>query len=202
MLSGGVAPDLIYLPERTFDKEVFLDSVRAALLKHPSVLVCVSEGIRYADGSYVGASGASKDAFGHVRLSGAAKVLEWLVKDSIGCKVRSIELNLPQRAAAHLLSATDINESVRIGMGAVEAAVAGESGVMMTFVREKGSEYSCRVESAEISSIANAVRQVPSEFINETSDGITEAGLEYLLPLIQGEVDVVYENGMPKHAVI
>ena len=202
VLSGGMAPDLIYLPERVFDKDKFISSVKAALGRHPSVLVAVSEGIRYADGSYVGASGSSTDAFGHVRLSGAGKVLEWLVRDTIGCKVRSIELNLPQRAAGHLLSATDISESVKVGAAAVDAALEGKSGIMMTLVRESDEPYSSSVSSAQIAYIANAVRGVPDEFINERGDGITDAGLKYLAPLIMGEVAVEYENGLPRHIVI
>ena len=202
VLSGGIAPDLIYLPEKVFDIDVFLESVKAALRRHPAVLVAVSEGIRLKDGTYVGASGSKTDAFGHVQLSGAGKALEWIVKEKIGCKVRSIELNLPQRAAGHLLSKCDIEESVRVGMGAVKVATEGRTGVMMTIDRNCGEEYSSSIGCAEISSIANAVRGVPDEYITDTADGITEAGLKYLYPLIVGEVDIVYENGLPKHFVI
>lgn len=202
VISGGMAPDLIYLPERTFDVDVFIDSVNAALERHPAVLVAVSEGIRLADGTYVGASGSAKDAFGHVQLSGAGKALEYIVKDRIGCKVRSIELNLPQRTAGHLLSKTDIVESVGVGMGAVGVALRGKTGVMMTIDRIEGDEYSSSVGCAEISAIANAVRGVPDEYINSESNGITDEGIKYLAPLIQGEIDLVYENGMPKHLII
>ena len=201
-LSGGKCPDLIYLPERVFDKTSFISSLKEKLQDHPAVLVAVSEGIRYADGTYVGASGSSVDAFGHVQLSGAGKVLEWLVRDEIGCKVRSIELNLPQRCAAHLLSKTDIEESVAVGTEAVKRAVEGKTGIMMTILREQGDEYRSTVGYAEIFKIANAVRHVPDEYINEASDGITDAGLEYLAPLILGEVDIEFECGLPKHIII
>ncbi len=201
-ISGGLAPDLIYLPEKTFDKDKFIASLNALLEKKPAILVAVSEGIRYADGTYVGASTATVDAFGHAQLSGAGKVLEWLVKDKIGCKVRSIELNLPQRCAAHILSATDINESVSVGMTAVKVATEGKTGVMMTINASRDSGYKFEVSCAEISSIANAVRGVPDEYINENADGITDAGIKYLAPLIAGEVAVEYENGMPKHIVL
>ena len=203
-ISGGMAPDLIYLPEKTFDADKFIESVRAALKKHPAVLVAVSEGIRYADGTYVGASTAKGDldAFGHVRLSGAGKNLEWLVKDKIGCKVRSVELNLPQRAAGHILSATDISESFGVGKGAVEAAVNGNTGIMMTIERVSAEPYKSAVGYAEIAKIANEVRHVPDEFINENHDGITEEGIKYLAPLIMGEVAVEYECGLPKHIII
>ncbi len=197
VISGGVAPDLIYLPEKPFDLDEFIDSVKACLARHPAVLVAVSEGIRFADGTYVAASGSKTDAFGHVQLSGAAKALEYVVKDRIGCKVRSVEINLLQRAAGHLLSRTDIEESVAVGMGAVSVALGGRSGVMMTIERAKGNEYSTSIDCADISSIANAVRGVPDEYINESANGITEAGIKYLAPLILGEVDVKYENGLP-----
>ena len=204
VLSGGVGPDLVYLPERTFDTEEFIASVKAAMDKHPAVLVAVSEGIRFADGEYVGAgtqSGAV-DVFGHKYLAGTGKVLEGIVKDRLGCKVRSIELSLPQRCAGHILSGADISESLEVGASAVRAAISGESGVMMIFVREAGENYSVRVESYDISKIANAIRTVPDEYINEAGNGITEAGLKYLLPLISGEITPEYENGMPRHIVL
>ena len=204
ILSGGKAPDLIYLPERAFDIEKFIESVKAAMEDHPAVLVAVSEGIKLANGRYVGEGidDGKVDAFGHKQLSGAGKSLELLLKDRLGCKVRSIELNLPQRCAAHILSATDINESVMIGMNAVKFAKEGQTGIMVTVTRNEGDEYSVTVDCADISKIANAVRSVPSEYINEEGNGITEAGLSYLAPLIMGEVNVEYENGMPKHIVL
>ena len=200
-LSGGVSPDLIYLPERTFDTDEFISSLNECLEKHPAVLVAVSEGIRFADGEYVGASG-KLDAFGHKQLSGAGRILESIVKERIGCKVRSVELSLTQRCAGHLLSKTDIDESVSIGHAAVIAAIEGKTGVMMTFVREGGDGYSVSIGCENIANIANAVRSVPLEYINEDGNGITDAGLEYLAPLILGEVDIPYEAGLPKHIVI
>ena len=202
-LSGEVGPDLVYLPERVFDLEEFIASVKAVMDEHPAVLVAVSEGIRFADGEYVGVNKqGAVDAFGHKPLSGTAKVLEQIVKERLGCKVRSIELNLPQRCAGHILSGADISESLKIGADAVRAAVDGESGVMMIFVREESENYSVSIKSYDISNIANAVKTVPDEYINEKGNGITEAGLRYLAPLIEGEVECEYEYGMPKHIIL
>ena len=200
---GGEAPDLIYLPERAFDMERFLTSVRGALAKHPNVVVAVSEGLRFADGTYVGAAAQSGavDAFGHQYLAGTGKYLESVIKAEIGCKVRSVELNLPQRCAAHLASATDIEESVRTGKAAAELAVSGVSGHMMTMERED-SPYRTAVSSSPVAAIANAVKTVPDAYITETGDGITEAGIAYLAPLILGERAPVFENGIPKHFVL
>lgn len=203
-LSGGRAPDLLYFPERPFDKKRFIASVNAAFEKHPNVVVAVSEGARYADGSYVGATAQSgaKDAFGHQYLAGAGRVLEAMVREEIGCKVRSVELNLPQRCAAHLASKTDIEESLRIGAAAVDAAIRGESGVIMCFDRLSDEPYRTAIRAERVAGVANAVRTLPDAFINETGDGVTDACLRYLAPLIRGEVMPEYKDGMPVHFVL
>lgn len=201
-LTDGRGPDLIYLPEFAFDMDRFLADVKAALEKHPAVLVAVSEGVRTADGEYIGAKGSAVDAFGHKQLSGAAKVLEGFVKSELGCKVRSIELNLPQRCAAHIASLTDITESVRVGQGAVSAAIEGKTGIMMTFVREAGEEYSVSIGSADIAGIANGVKSVPKDFITPEGNYVTDSCIDYLKPLIVGEVACEYEAGIPKHIII
>ena len=195
----GDSPDLIYLPEVSFDPEKFIDDVKAAMEKNPAVLVAISEGIKLSDGEYVGASAHAVDAFGHKALSGAGKVLENLVKSRIGCKARSIELNLPQRCAAHIASLTDIEESVGVGKAAVDCAISGKTAQMMTINRKDKAEYSIYYDSADISGIANAVRSVPLNFVNDTQNGVTEDCISYLLPLICGEVSPVYENGLPAH---
>ena len=200
---SGDGPDLIYLPERAFSLERFFADVKAALVKHPNVVVAVSEGIRFADGTYVGASAQSgaTDTFGHAYLAGTGKFLESAVKKELGCKVRAIELNLPQRCAAHLASATDIEESVRTGKTAVSFATSGVSGHMMTALRTD-APYAVEISSSPVSAIANMVKTVPDAYINAEGNGITDAGIAYLAPLILGERTPVYENGMPKHFVI
>ena len=201
---GDLGPDLVYLPERVFDEDNFVNDVKARLEKHPAILVAVSEGVRFADGEYVGAgtqSGAV-DVFGHKYLAGTGKVLESIVKNRIGCKVRSVELSLTQRCASHMASLTDINESVMVGKGAVKAATEGRTGVMMTIDRAEGVEYTTTVGCADIAGIANAIKTVPTEYINNEGNGITEAGIAYLKPLIMGELELEYENGLPKHVII
>jgi 6-phosphofructokinase 1 len=201
---NGEGPDLVYLPERVFDEDRFVNDIKERLKEHPAILVAVSEGVRFANGEYVGAgtqSGAV-DVFGHKYLAGTGKVLESIVKNRIGCKVRSVELSLTQRCASHMASLTDINESVTVGKGAVEAAIGGKTGVMMTIERGEAEEYSSYIGCADIAGIANAIKTVPDEYINEEGNGITEAGVEYLKPLIMGELSLEYVNGLPKHFVI
>ncbi len=200
----GAEPDLVYLPERIFDMEQFIADVNEALKKHPNVVVAVSEGIRLSDGRYVGEStqsGAS-DVFGHKYLAGSAKTLEHEIKNKIGCKVRSIELNLPQRCASHLASKTDIDESVSIGKSAVCEAANGATKVMMTFNRVAKDPYKAEIGMTDVSKVANLAKFVPNEFINSEGNGVTDACLDYILPLIQGEVDTEYKNGLPVHIVI
>ena len=201
---GDLGPDLVYLPERVFDEDSFVNDVKARLEKHPAILVAVSEGVRFADGEYVGAgtqSGAV-DVFGHKYLAGTGKVLESIIKNRIGCKVRSVELSLTQRCASHMASLADINESVMVGKGAVKAATEGRTGVMMTIDRAEGDEYTTTVGCADIAGIANAIKTVPAEYINAEGNGITEAGIAYLKPLIMGELALEFENGLPKHIII
>ena len=201
---NGIAPDLIYLPERNFSKEEFFADVREALKKHPNVVIAVSEGIHFADGTYVceGFGVASTDAFGHKQLSGTGKALEYAVKAEIGCKVRSIELNLPQRCAAHIASATDLAESVSVGRAAVKAASEGVTREMMIIVRDSTEPYAYHVEHSDVSKIANQIKAVPAEFINERGNNVTDECARYLLPLIAGEAGPVYENGLPKYLII
>ncbi len=200
----GAGPDYVYLPERAFDMQAFFTDLRAAFARHPNVVVAVSEGIRDKDGRYIGEgtqSGAT-DAFGHRYLAGTAKALEMAVKAEFGCKVRSVELNLPQRCASHIASATDLSESAAAGRHGVARAIAGESGCMVTILRVEGEAYAATFGTSPVSEIANAVRLVPDEFINEAANGVTPACLAYLLPLIAGEAQPVWQDGLPVHCVI
>ena len=201
---NSVEPDLVYLPERTFDMQAFFADVRAALAKKPNVVIAVSEGIRFADGHYVGegTQTGAKDAFGHAYLAGTGKALELAVKAEIGCKVRSVELNLPQRCAAHLASATDLSESVLIGRSAVKAASEGVTRQMMTVTRVSDEPYRVEVGHSDVSEIANRIRYVDDAFINAAGNHVTDACCRYLLPLIQGEATPKYENGLPVQLVL
>ena len=198
---GGIAPDLVYLPERPFSHEEFFEDVKAALAIHPNVVIAVSEGLQCADGSYVGegTQSGAVDVFGHRYLAGTAKALELAVKDKFGCKVRSVELNLPQRCAAHLVSAQDIEESLEVGRSAVVAALSGVTREMMTIRRVSDAPYTFEVGHEDIRKIANMTRSVPDEFINARGNNVTDECLAYLLPLIRGERYPAFDRGLPVH---
>ena len=200
----GVAPDYIYLPERPFDYQQFFADVEAALQRHPNVVIAVSEGIRHADGHYVGEGSQSGavDIFGHAYLSGTGRSLEAAVKQQFGCKVRSVELNIMQRCASHLASATDIAESIRVGEAAVSCALKGKTAIMMAFARVSEDPYVVDIAEIDITTAANHVRSVPDAFINEEGNHVTDACIDYILPLCEGEIAMRYEHGLPVHFVI
>ncbi len=202
-LISGYGPDYVYLPEVPFSMDAFFGDIEKAFERHPNIVIAVSEGIRFADGHYVGEgsqSGAA-DVFGHKYLEGTGRELEHAVKEHFGCKVRSIELNLPQRCAAHLTSKTDLDESVLCGNTAVNKAVSGTSGCMIAMVRAE-NEYAISFEPKDVTKIANAVRSVPRAMINEEGNNVTTECLEYIKPMIAGETKSVFKDGLPVHFVI
>lgn len=203
-VNGEQAPQLIYLPEAVFSSEKFIEDVKEKMKKHKAVIAVVSEGVKTADGKFAAEEYQSgqKDVFGHAYLAGIGKFLEKLVSEKIGCKVRSIELNVMQRCSSHIASAEDIESSAAIGEAAVEAALAGKSGCMMTFIRESDKPYSYSIGTTDAAVAANSEKLFPSEWINEDENDVLSAAYDYFMPLIQGEVYPVMKNGMPVHIVI
>lgn len=200
-LGGGEGPDAIYLCETVFDPEQFLCDIKERLQKKDALLIAVSEGLRDKNGSYIcelsGSSGC--DVFGHTQLSGTAKCLEYLVRERIGCKVRSIELSLMQRCASHLASATDLYESRMLGMTAADRCLCGESGRMAVVERVSDEPYRVRYGSADLSGIANEEKKIPLEWIAPQGNDILEPLLTYMKPLILGEEPIEYCGGVPVH---
>lgn len=193
----NTAPHLIYLPEVAFDKEQFLNDIREKLKTLNNVIVAVSEGIRDENGDYITASKAVADQFGHQQLSGAGKALEFLVKENIGVKVRSVEVNVLQRCAAHMASKTDLDESFTLGKKAVSLAEEGITASMVILERISNMPYQVRYDHAPIAGIANEAKSIPREWINEAGNDIMPELYDYLKPLIQGEITVSYKDGIP-----
>lgn len=193
------APHLIYLPEHPFSTAAFINDVREQLEKRNHVIIAVSEGIKDPVGKYISANSTGTDQFGHVMLSGAGKYLENLVKNAIGCKVRSIELNVLQRCASHISSKTDLDEAYELGKKAFHLAVQGETAKMATLTRTSNIPYTVTYGSTDVSNVANMEKCVPLEWINEAGNDITQELIDYIHPLIQGEVPVTYQNGVPSY---
>ena len=201
--NGEQAPHLIYLPEKPFSINQFLDDVRKEQQTRYSVIVAVSEGIEL-DWAQIGEEFQSGkvDNFGHKYLAGVGKALEKLVSREIGCKVRSIELNVMQRCSSHLSSKRDITEAERIGGAAVKAALDGVSGEVMVFHRVANHPYNVRIDHVDVSKVANRVKYFPNEWINENGNNVTDEAIEYYLPLIQGEQNIRIKNGLPQHYIL
>ena len=151
-----------------------------------------------AKGNYISARSDKTDVFGHVQLNGTGKYLESLVNEHIGCKVRSIELNILQRCASHMASATDLEESFALGAKAVEAALAGHTGEMSVIRRLSDVPYKTEYDTAQVDRVANFEKKVPRNWISEEGNDVKEEMLTYLRPLIQGEVETNYVNGLPQ----
>ena len=198
----GAGPDLIYLPETDFDMDTFLADVERVWKEKGNVMVAVSEGIHYADGSFVSeAKTSATDGFGHAQLGGLAALLANVVKERTGAKVRGIELSLLQRCAAHLASQTDIEESFMAGKAAVENAVAGITDKMVAFERDtENGHYVCKTKLLNLTDVANYEKKVPLEWINAEHNGVTHAFVDYALPLIQGETQMVKVDSLPRFA--
>lgn len=202
-LTGIDSPELIYIPEVPFDTDKFLADVRQKVLEKQNIVIALSEGIKDKNGKYIADQSEifKEDLFGHVQLGGAGKVLENLIKKKYGIKVRSIEINTPQRCASHMASLTDITESEQIGAAAVRAAISGEHGKMMIYNRISDTPYKVSFECCEIEKCANHEKVIPPEFIAPSGNDVTEEFIKYVYPLIQGEIDVIYKNGLPVHII-
>jgi 6-phosphofructokinase len=200
---NGCGPDLIYLPERDFDLDQFTEDVTKIMKQKRNVLVAVSEGLHYADGSFVSeAKTSGTDGFGHAQLGGLAVKLANYLKERMGLKkVRGIELSLLQRSAAHIASAVDIDEAYSVGKYAVEAAINGATGQMVALEREDNQGlYSCKPTLLSLSSVANYEKKVPLEWITRDGNYVTNEFINYVLPLIQGEPRIPQSNSLPRYA--
>lgn len=190
-------PQLIYLPEVDFDKDEFIEDVKNELKKSNCVMVAVSEGIHDSDGNYINAG--TSDTFGHDQLGGAAKTLEFLVKEKLHIKCRSVEINIMQRCAAHMAAGTDIREAYELGIAGAKYAIEGNTGFIPVLKRISDAPYRSVIEYADLKSIANVEKKVPLEWINKAHNNVTDNMLEYVKPLIKGEILLPYKNGLPDY---
>ncbi|WP_105101705.1 6-phosphofructokinase [Microbulbifer pacificus] len=197
----GDAPHIILLPEVAFDKEKFLAKVQQTVADNGYCVIVASEGAQYADGTFLADAGGV-DAFGHKQLGGVAPTLAKMVKDELGLKYHWALADYLQRAARHIASATDVEQAYAVGKAAVEAAVSGKNAIMPTIQRHGSSaaDYRWSIGEAPLSEVANVEKFMPKEFISEDGFGITQAGRDYLAPLIQGEDYPPYKNGIPLYA--
>lgn len=194
-------PAMVLLPEVDFDYDYVKNHVAELIKTQKSLVITVSEGVRTKDGKYVCELGSEKgtDAFGHTMLTGTAQTIATMLKNDLGIKTRAVELSTLQRCASHIASLTDITESFAVGEAAVKAAAQGHSGEMALLKRVSDDPYICVTDTADVSGIANQAKEVPRSMINENGDNVTAEFLDYVRPLIQGEVSQLTVNGLPMH---
>ena len=198
----GDNPVLIYLPEVAFNQEDFIEKVKHSLETTTNLIVCVSEGIHDGNGTFICeyASDVGVDTFGHKMLTGSGKYLENLVKEKVGVKVRSVELNVSQRCSSSCLSKTDLDEAVAGGAFGVNSALAGETGKMISFKRVSSNPYVMECTTSDVTAICNKEKGVPIDWITENGSNISDEFINYASPLIQGEVEIPMQNGLPHFA--
>ena len=198
-------PDLIYLPEIIFDIDKFLKKCKDLIVKKPSSVIAVSEGIRVPDGRYVcQLSGGSDyvDAFGHKQLAGTADYLAGFLAAELGCKTRSVEPSTLQRSASHVASRVDINEAFMVGGAAVKAADEGDTGKMVVIDRVSDDPYMSAAGIYDVHKIANNEKVVPRNWVNKDGSYVTQEFVNYVEPLIQGDYQPFMVNGLPQHLVL
>ena len=194
----GDAPHIIIFPEIAFDEERFLARVRDCVDTHGYCVVVVSEGARYPDGRFLSEAGA-RDAFGHAQLGGAAPIVAEMIRTRHGYKFHWAVADYLQRAARHIASGTDVEQAYAMGRAAVEFARAGKNAVMPVIVRTSDEPYAWEVGEARLAEVANVEKKVPRAYITEDGFGITQAGRNYLRPLIAGEDFPPFEGGLPTY---
>ena len=195
-------PDMLFLPEITFDVDAFMKKVAEIHKKKKSVVIAISEGVKVADGRYVCELTDNidyVDAFGHRQLTGTARFLAEKISKEVGCKTRAIEFNSLQRCASHIVGRVDITEAYQVGGAAVKAAFEGETGKMVILKRVSDDPYLCVTDIYDVHKIANVEKKVPREWINEAGDYVTDEFLDYVRPLIQAELTPMMVDGLPRH---
>jgi 6-phosphofructokinase 1 len=209
LLAAGednTGPDMILLPEVPLCEDSFIKAAAEKLKDKNTLVVTVSEGVKCLDGEYLSSKGASsvtRDAFGHVQLSGAGHNLKEMIKSRLGIKrIRSVEFSAVQRCAAHISSRTDVEEAFMAGHYGAQCAANGGTAKMVTFNRLADKPYAMGLGTAPVSEIANAEKVVPAEWIDAKNYFVTNDFITYALPLIQGELPPFMINGVPRHLVL
>lgn len=198
--SESDGPHIILLPEIAFNEEAFLNKVKETVAAHKYCIVVVGEGLKNAAGEEIGADKSRLDAFGHPVLSGAADRLAEIVQGKLNTKTRTVKLGYAQRCASHLASKVDVEGAAMAGEAAVRAAVDGRSGFMVKLVRNAGNTWSTDLQ--DLNDIANVVHLIPRDWVSEDGFLPNEKFIDYLRPLLEGEVKVPYEGGLPKYVVL
>ncbi len=200
-LSGIV--DLVVLPEVPFNKEVFLDEVRKSIKEKNKCYVVVSEGVRYADGTYLAAGEAKNDGFGHAVLGGAGNAVKNLILDhGAASRVKVQDLSTAQRCHATDQSFVDVEESFKLGMSAhMRSMDKNFTGQMVGIKRVDSAEYDVEYFATKASNVANHVKNFPVEWMLPNYRGVSQEALDYMRPLINGSPVIKYKDGVQAYVM-
>jgi len=191
-------PLVLLFPEVAFDEAKFLAAVEAKVKAHGYCCVGVSEGLLNAEGKLMAEAG-TRDAFGHAQLGGVGPLIAGIVKDRLKLKYHWAVADYLQRAARHLASKTDVEQSYAVGRAAVLMALAGKNAVMPAITRVSDRPYRWKITEAPLEKVANVEKMLPKDFIAKDGFGITDKARRYLAPLIRGEDPPPYKDGLPKY---
>ena len=191
LLPEQTRPQLIYLPETKFDLEQFLKDVERIYKEKGYALVAISEGLQFERDM----TNVRVDGFGHAQLGGAAAELCRIVENRLNVGTRAVEFSIIQRAFPQYVSLVDRKEAIKTGEKAVQAALKGRTGKMVIFERVSQNPYKIKFKLAPLSKVANAVSHVKPEMIIDNTR-MSESFREYLRPLVQGEVKLIYKDGI------
>jgi ATP-dependent phosphofructokinase / diphosphate-dependent phosphofructokinase len=158
----------------------------------------VSEGLQDAAGKLMAEAG-TKDAFGHAQLGGVGPLVASIVKDRLGYKFHWAVADYLQRAARHIASKTDLDQSYAVGKAAVLLALAGHNAVMPAIVRTSNKPYRWKIAPAPLDRVANVEKMLPRDYITADGYGITAKARAYLAPLIRGEDFPPFRDGLPQY---
>jgi 6-phosphofructokinase 1 len=197
--------DAIFLPEVELDVNKFVEDVKRIVKEKAAVVIAVSEGMKTTTGEFVcelDSSNKKEDSFGHKELSGCATSLANIINEKTGYKVRPITLSTLQRSGSHIASLTDLKEAEKVGRKGVELAYNNETGKMVIMKRISNKPY--KIEYGyfdDIHQIANIEKKIPLEWIDQDNNQVTKELIDYIRPLIQGEVKQIYKDGIPQHLI-
>ncbi len=192
--------DIVCLPEVAFSPEKFIKKLKDVMKKKSTTIIAVSEGIKDEDERYIAECGdikrAADDGFAHAALGGVGKTIEKLISDELGIKTRSIELSTLQRCFSLAGSKVDVEEAFAVGSFAIELAEDGKTAVMAGFKRISDKPYAIELAPFDINDVANFEKGIPKDMIAEDGLGVNEKFIAYAKPLIEGELPLIFDEGL------
>lgn len=196
-IDGKSVADFIYLPEMVFDEEEFIEKIKNRYEEKKRVFIVASEGLKNAEGKYIFETDTLKehDNFAHAQLGGVGGYLkDIIIRNDIASKVKVLELGVAQRAAMHLASQTDIDTAHKVGHDALTYSTTGDTGFMVAIRRVNNKPFEIESFKADPGKVANYVKRVPQKWIH---GGLSKELENYIAPLIVGEPELKYKNGLP-----